>query len=89
MYNLDYYIRHRYNSLRRAADDGKYCGTKYRKHSGNLAAEFEDEDSWDSEFGTYYDDIQEIADGFRSLTDDIGSHFVPDEEMMEIYHGNS
>ena len=57
--------------------------------SGNLAAEFEDEDSWDSEFGTYYDDRQEIADGFRSLTDDIGSRFVPDEEMMEIYHGNS
>ena len=57
--------------------------------SGNLAAEFEDEDSWDSEFGTYYDDRQEIADGFRSLTDDAGSRFVPDEEMMEIYHGNS
>ena len=57
--------------------------------SGNLAAEFEDEDSWDSEFGTYYDDRQEIADGLRSLTDDIGSRFVPDEEMMEIYHGNS
>lgn len=57
--------------------------------SGNLAAEFEDEDSWDSEFGTYYDDRQEIADGLRSLKDDIGSRFVPDEEMMEIYHGNS
>ena len=57
--------------------------------SGNLAAEFEDEDSWDSEFGTYYDDRQEIADGFRSLTDDAGSRFVPDDEMMEIYRGNS
>ena len=57
--------------------------------SGNVAAELEDEDSWDSAYGTYYDDRQEIADGFRSLTDDIGSRFVPDEEMMEIYHGNS
>ena len=35
---IDYHERNRYNSLRRAADDGKYRGTKYRKHSGSSGA---------------------------------------------------
>ena len=53
--------------------------------SGNVCAEIEDDESWDEEYGMLYEDQSEVADGFRSLIDDIGSRFIPDEVMMEIY----
>jgi hypothetical protein len=57
--------------------------------SGNAAADFEDEDSWTDEYGKLYADRKEAADEFRSLIDDVGSRFVPDEDMMELYHENA
>ena len=53
--------------------------------SGNVSAEIGDEESWSEEYGSSYGDREEIADGFRSLIEDMGSRFVPDEEMMELY----
>ena len=53
--------------------------------SGNAAAEIEDEESWDEEYGTYYSDRAKIVSGFRSLIEDTGSRFVPDDNMMELY----
>ena len=53
--------------------------------SGNAAAEITNEGSWTEEYGTYYSDRSEAADGFRSLVEDTGSRFVPDEEQMKVY----
>jgi hypothetical protein len=53
--------------------------------SGNVAAGIEDEDSWTEEYGTKYPDRTELVDGFRSLIEGVGSRFVPDASMMEIY----
>ena len=53
--------------------------------SGNAAAEIEDEESWDEEYGVYYSDRAKIVSGFRSLIEDTGSRFVPDDNMMELY----
>ena len=53
--------------------------------SGNAAAEIEDEESWDEEYGAYYSDRAKIVSGFRSLIEDTGSRFVPDDNMMELY----
>ena len=53
--------------------------------SGNAAADLEDEESWSPEYGKVYSERTEIADGFRSLIDDVGSRFVPDRSAMEIY----
>ena len=57
--------------------------------SGNAAADIEDEDSWTDEYGSMYADWQEIAEGFESLIDDVGSRFIPDGDMMELYRGNA
>ena len=57
--------------------------------SGNAAAELEDEESWSLKYGTVCSDRKEIADGFRSLLDDIGSGFVPDSNSMKIYERQS
>jgi len=53
--------------------------------SENAAAVIEDEESWSEEYGKVYADRAEIADGFQSLIDDVGSRFVPDKDSMEIY----
>ena len=53
--------------------------------SGNAAAGVEDEESWDPGYGEMYPDRDEVADGFRSLVKGIGSEFVPDQEMVELY----
>ena len=53
--------------------------------SGNVWAGIGDEESWKAEYGETYPDRSEAADGFHSLIPDIGSRFVPDENMMEIY----
>ena len=57
--------------------------------SGNVAAEIGDEESWSSEYGKAYADRTEMADGFRSLIKDVGSGFVPDKEMQELYEKES
>ncbi|MBQ1312655.1 MAG: 23S rRNA (uracil(1939)-C(5))-methyltransferase RlmD [Blautia sp.] len=53
--------------------------------SGNAAADLEEEESWSLKYGKIYSERTEIADGFRSLIDDVGSRFVPDRNIMEIY----
>lgn len=53
--------------------------------SENVAADIEDEGSWTKEYGTKYSDRSELLDGFRSLIEDVGSRFVPDASMMEVY----
>ena len=53
--------------------------------SGNAAAGAEDEQSWDPGYGKMYPDRDEVADGFRSLIDGIGSGFVPDQELTTLY----
>ena len=53
--------------------------------SGNAAAGVEDEESWDPGYGEMYPDRDEVADGFRSLVEGVGSEFVPDQEMVELY----
>ena len=53
--------------------------------SGNAAADLADEESWSPEYGKIYSERMDIADGFRSLLDDVGSRFVPDRNIMEIY----
>ena len=53
--------------------------------SGNAVADLEDEESWDLKYGKIYSERMEIADGFSSLIDDIGSRFVPGRKIMEIY----
>lgn len=57
--------------------------------SGNACCEIEDEESWTDEFGTTYQDRAAVADGFQSLVDGIGSRFVPDEELMELYRAQT
>ena len=54
--------------------------------SGNAFCGIEDEESWTAEYGKMYQDRGELIDGFHSLLDDIGSGFVPDEELMELYN---
>ena len=53
--------------------------------SGNAFCEIEDEESWKTEYGKMYRDRMQITDGFRSLVDNIGSSFVPDNKLMELY----
>ena len=53
---------------------------------GNAFCEIEDEESWMTGYGKMYQDRTEISDGFRSLIDGIGSAYVPDEELMELYY---
>ena len=53
--------------------------------SGNACCEIEDEDSWSDEYGTMYEDREDVLDGFRSLVDGVGSSFVPDEKALELY----
>ena len=60
----------------------------------NISAEgneayFEDGDSWTDEYGKLYADREEAAEEFRFLIDDVGSRFVPDEDMMELYRENA
>ena len=55
---------------------------------GNAAAGLEDEESWSLQYGKVYPERMEIADGFRSLIEDVGSRFVPGENIMEIYEQN-
>lgn len=52
---------------------------------GNAFCEIEDEESWEAGYGKMYKDRSEIMDGFRSLIDGVGSGFVPDDELMELY----
>ena len=53
--------------------------------SGNVAAGIEDEDSWTEEYGAKYSDRTELVDGFRSLIEGVGSRYVPDASLMEVY----
>ena len=53
--------------------------------SGNIFSGTEDEESLEEEFGKVYPDRTEIADGFRSLTGEAGSRFVPDRDLMDLY----
>ena len=54
--------------------------------SGNAFSNIEDEESWIAGYGTMYQDRMEISDGFRSLIDGVGSGFVPDGELMELFN---
>ena len=53
--------------------------------SGNACADIEDQASWSEEYGEIYPDRADIVDGFRSLIDDVGSRFVPDKEIADMY----
>ena len=53
--------------------------------TGNAAADIEDEESWTAEYGMLYTDRSEIAEGFNSLLDDVGSRFVPEGDLLELY----
>ncbi len=53
--------------------------------AGNAAAGLEDPESWSAEYGEVFGSRSEIADGFRSLQDNIGSRFLPDDDMIELY----
>lgn len=57
--------------------------------SGNAFCEISDEACWKAEYGSRYQDRAEVADGFRSLIDDVGSRFVPDDELMTLYTTHS
>ena len=52
---------------------------------GNVFADIEDKESWSEEYGKLFSDRNEVADGFQSLIDNIGSDFTPDADVMEIY----
>ena len=52
--------------------------------SGNAFCDIGDEESWKPEYGKMYQERTEISDGYRSLIDDVGSDFVPDEELLSI-----
>ena len=52
---------------------------------GNVFADIEDEESWSEEYGRMYSDRNEVADGFHSLINNIGSYYIPDDAIMEIY----
>ena len=54
--------------------------------SGNVFCGIEDEESWTVEYGKMYENRAEVIEGFRSLIDGIGSGFVPDGDLMELYH---
>ena len=70
-----------------AVEFNEECSTEDMTNdiSGNVWAEIGDEESWKAEYGEICSDRLEAADGFYSLIPDIGSRFVPDENMMEIY----
>ena len=52
---------------------------------GNAFCGIEDEESWTVEYGKMYENRTEVIEGFRSLIDGIGSGFVPDGDLMELY----
>lgn len=52
---------------------------------GNVCTEIEDAGSWKEEYGEVFTDRAQAANGFRSLIRGVGSRFIPDENMMEIY----
>ena len=45
----------------------------------------QEEESWTAEYGKLYQDRAEVSEGFRSLILNVGSGFVPDGELMELY----
>ncbi len=47
----------------------------------NIAAGLEDASSWNKEYGKAYEDVAEVADRYRSLVEDVGSRFVPEDEV--------
>ncbi len=53
--------------------------------SGNAFCGIGDKESWMKEYGTMYQDRTLAADGFRSLIDGVGSGFVPEGELMDLY----
>lgn len=53
--------------------------------SGNACCEVADEGSWEAEFGPVHQDRAAVLDGFRSLVDNVGSSFVPDEKLTDLY----
>lgn len=53
--------------------------------SGNACCAIEDEESWEAEFGSMHQDRAATLDGFRSLIDNVGSSYVPDEKLMDLY----
>ena len=53
--------------------------------SGNVFCDIEDEESWTAEYGKKYYDRTNVADGFSSLIDGVGSSFVPGDELMGLY----
>jgi len=57
--------------------------------SGNAFCEISNEACWKAKYGSRYEDRTEVADGFRSLIDDVGSRFVPDDELMTLYTTHS
>ena len=52
------------------------------------AEKYGDKTAVTDEYGKLYADREEAAEEFRSLIDDVGSRFVPDEDMMELYREN-
>ena len=54
--------------------------------SGNVFCEIEDMESWTAEYGEMYKNRTEVIEDFRSLIDGTGSGFVPDGDLMELYH---
>ena len=67
-----------------AVEFNDYCREEdmINEISGNACAGIEDEESWSEQYGQVYPDRADIADGFRSLIDDVGSSFIPDEDMI-------
>ncbi len=45
----------------------------------------QEEESWTEEYGKLYQDRVEVSEGSRSQFPDVGSGFVPDGELMELY----
>lgn len=54
--------------------------------SGNACCEIEDEESWMADYGPSYQDRANVVDGFRSLIDNVGSFFVPDDKLLDLYN---
>ncbi len=50
---------------------------------GNAFCDIDDEESWTEEYGTMYEDRSLIADDFRSLIDNAGSRYVPDDNTIK------
>ena len=65
--------------------NGNIDGYMVNDISGNACCEIEDEESWTDEFGPTYQDRAIVVDGFRSLIDNVGSSFVPDEKLADLY----